>query len=158
MDPFSRKKTIFLIRMVVIITTAYFILFTPSANKQLENWGYLFIAVYFLTNLIVARIPETFFYNDKIFYGFILCDSMLLPAGIYFSGYVGSDLYLMYFFIVSLTTITSHFKYLMINALIFSGIYGWMLYQNGFLTGPLAVSYSIRIPFIIVIAMFYGHC
>lgn len=155
--PFSRKTTIFLIRMMVIITTAYFIIFTQSANNQFENWGYLFIAVYFLTNLIVARIPEASFYNDKIFYGFILCDSMLLPAGIYFSGYVGSDLYLMYFFIVSLTTITSHFKYLMINALIFSGIYGWMLYEKGFLAGPLAVSYSIRIPFIIVISMFYGY-
>jgi PAS domain S-box-containing protein len=155
--PFSRKKTIFLIRMVVIITTAYFILFTPSAHKQLENWGYLFIAVYFLTNLIVARIPEASFYNDKIFYGFILCDSMLLPAGIYFSGYVGSDLYLMYFFIVSLTTISSHFKYLLINSLIFSSIYGWILYQNGYLTGPLSVSYSIRIPFIIIISVFYGY-
>lgn len=156
-DTYSRKKTIFLIRMVVIITTAYFILFTPSANKDLQLYGYIFIVVYLLTNLIVARIPEAYFYNDKIFYGFILCDSMLLPAGIYFSGYVGSDLYLMYFFIVSLTTISSHFKYLMINAVIFSGIYGWILYQKGFLTGPLAVSYSIRIPFIIAIAMFYGY-
>jgi len=156
-DIYSRKKTIFLIRMVVIITTAYFILFTPSASKNFQVYGYIFIALYLLTNLIVARIPEPYFYNDKIFYGFILCDSLLLPAGIYFSGYVGSDLYLMYFFIVSLTTISSHFKYLMINAIIFSGIYGWVLYQKGFLTGPLSVSYSIRIPFIVSITMFYGY-
>lgn len=74
---FSRKKSIFLIRMVVIITTAYFILFTPAANKQIENWGYLFIICYMLTNLLVARIPEKFFYDDKIFFGFILCDSIL---------------------------------------------------------------------------------
>ena len=155
--PLSRKKTIFLVRLMVIITTAYFIIFSPSAGKGWEIYGYIFITVYLLTNLIVAYIPEKFFYDDKIFYGFILSDSILLPAGIYFSGYVGSDLYLMFFFIISLTTMSSRFGYLMINTLFFSIIYGWLLYQKGFLTGPMAVSYLIQIPFIIVIAMFYGY-
>ena len=156
-NSYSRKKMIFLIRLVVIITTAYFIIFTPAQNKQFENWGYIFIAVYLMTNLIVSCLPDHFFYDNKIFYGLVLCDSIMLPAGIYFSGYVGSDLYLMYFFIVSLTTISSRFKYLLINAVIFSGIYGWLLYQKGFLAGPMAASYSIRIPLIIVITVFYGY-
>lgn len=155
--PFPRKKIIFLVRLAVIITTAYFILFSPSASKECETCGYIFIAFYLLTNLIVARIPEKYFYNDKLFYGLILCDSIMLPAGIYFSGYAGSDLYLMYFFIVLLTTMGSRFEYLMINIIIFSVIYGWLLYQQGFLTGPAAISYLIRIPFIIVVAMFYGY-
>jgi PAS domain S-box-containing protein len=154
--PIPRKKTIFLVRLMVIITTAYFIVFSPSTGKGLEIYGYIFITFYLLTNLIVAYIPEKYFYDDKIFYGFILSDSILLPAGIYFSGYVGSELYLMFFFIISLTTMSSRFGYLMINTLFFSVIYGWLLYQKGFLTGPMAVSYLIQIPFIIVIAMFYG--
>jgi len=152
-----RKKTIFLVRLMVIITTGYFILFSPSAGRGFEIYGYIFITVYLLTNLIVAYIPEKFFYDDKIFYGFVLCDSILLPAGIYFSGYVGSDLYLMFFFIISLTTISSRFGYLMINTVLFSVIYGWLLYEKGLLTGPEAVSYLIQIPFIIVIATFYGY-
>jgi len=155
--PIPRKKTVFLVRLMVIITTAYFIVFSPSTGKGLEIYGYIFITIYLLTNLIVAYIPEKFFYDDKIFYGFILCDSILLPAGIYFSGYVGSDLYLMFFFIISLTTMSSRFGYLMINTLFFSVIYGWLLYQKGLLTGPTAVSHLIQIPFIIVIAMFYGY-
>jgi PAS domain S-box-containing protein len=155
--PIPRKKTIFLVRLMVIVTTAYFIIFSPSAGKGVEIYGYIFITVYLLTNLIVAYIPEKFFYDDKIFYGFILSDSILLPAGIYFSGYIGSDLYLMFFFIISLTTMSSRFGYLMINTLFFSIIYGWLLYQKGLLTGPTAVSHLIQIPFIIVIAMFYGY-
>jgi PAS domain S-box-containing protein len=51
----------------------------------------------------------------------------------------------------------SRFEYLMINIVIFSVIYGWLLYQQGFLMGPEAISYSIRIPFIIAIAIFYGY-
>jgi PAS domain S-box-containing protein len=152
-----RKKMIFLIRMMVIIATAYFILFTPPTSKELQTYAHLFIAFYLLTNLIVAKIPEIYFYSDKIFYGFVLCDTMMLPAGIYFSGYVGSDLYLIYFLIVLLTTMSSNFKFLMLNTLFFSVIYGWLLYQKGFLTGPLATTYLIRIPFFMVIAVLYGY-
>jgi PAS domain S-box-containing protein len=155
--PFPRKKIIFLVRLAVIITTAYFILFSPSAGRECETCGYIFIAVYLLTNLIVAHIPEKYFYDDKLFYGLVLCDSILLPAGIYFSGYAGSDLYLMYFFIILLTTMSSRFKYLMMNIIIFSVIYGWLLYEKGFLAGPMALSYLIRIPFIIVVAMFFWY-
>jgi len=154
---FPRKKIIFLVRLAVIITTAYFIIFSPSASKECETCGYIFIAVYLLTNLIVAHIPEKYFYDDKFFYGLVLCDSILLPAGIYFSGYAGSDLYLMYFFIILLTTMSSRFEYLMMNILIFSVIYGWLLYEKGFLAGPMALSYLIRIPFIIVVAMFFWY-
>jgi len=154
---FPRKNIIFLVRLMVIITTTYFILFSPSASKEWENYGYAFIAFYLMTNLIVSQIPEKYFYDDKIFFGFILCDSILLPAGIYLSGYAGSDLYLMYFFIILLATISSRLEYLMMSTIIFSVIYGWLLYQKGFLEGPTAISYLLRIPFIIVIAMFYGY-
>jgi PAS domain S-box-containing protein len=44
----------------------------------------------------------------------------------------------------------------MINTLFYSFIYGWLLYQRGLLTGPTAISYLIQIPFIIIIAVFYG--
>jgi PAS domain S-box-containing protein len=155
--PIPRKKTIFLVRLMVIITSAYFIIFSPSAGKQLEIYAYIFIAFYLMTNLFVAYIPEKYFYDDKIFYGFVLCDSILLPAGIYFSGYVGSELYLMFFFIISLTTMSSNFGYLVINTLFFSFIYSWLLYKRDLLTGPMAGSYLIQIPFIDIIALFYGY-
>lgn len=153
----SRKKTIFLVRLMVIITTAYFIIFSATGHKELAIYGYIFIAAYLLTNLIVVYIPEKYFFDDKIFYGFILCDSILLPAGIFFSGYVGSDLYLMFFFIISLTTVSARFGYLMLNTFFFSIIYCWLLYERGVLTGPQASGYLIQIPFIIVIAFFYGY-
>lgn len=155
-ESLTRKKTVFLVRLAVIVITSYFIILSPSTGKEWENYGYIFIAVYLLTNLIVAYIPDKYFYDDKIFYGFVLSDSILLPAGIYLSGYVGSELYLMFFFIISLTTMSSNFGYLMVNTLFYSFIYGWLLYQRGLLTGPASISYLIQIPFIIIIAVFYG--
>ncbi len=145
-----------MIRLLVIITTAYFILFTQPGSEP-KTWAYIFIAAYLATNLMVAAAPDRLFYEDRIFYALILCDSILLPAGIYLSGYAGSDLYLMYFFIVSLTTMSARFEYLMVNALIFSFIYGWILYQNGYLAGYSAITYGLRIPLVMAIAMFYGY-
>ncbi|HUN55431.1 MAG TPA: ATP-binding protein [Smithella sp.] len=156
-SPIPRKKTIFLVRLMVIITSAYFIIFSPSAGRGLEFYAYIFIAFYLMTNLVVAYIPEKYFFDDKIFYGFILCDSILLPAGIYVSGYVGSELYLMFFFIISLTTMSSSFVYLVMNTIFFSFIYCWLLYKRDLLTGPMAGSYLIQIPFIDIIALFYGY-
>jgi len=54
---------------MVIITSAYFIIFSPAAGRELEIYAYIFIAFYLMTNLIVAYIPEKYFYDDKIFYG-----------------------------------------------------------------------------------------
>jgi len=154
--PFSRKRMVFIIRLLVIIITAYVIIFTPAA-QDLRIMGYVFIAFYLFTNLVVAAVPEAFFFDDRVFYFIIFFDSIMLPAGIYFSGYVGSDLYLVYFLILCLTTMSARFHYLMINIVIFAGIYAWMLYQNGFITGPESISYALRIPFMITIAMFYGY-
>lgn len=147
---------VFIIRLLVIIITTYVIIFTP-ASAELKYWGYAFIAFYFFTNLVVAALPEAFFFDERVFYFIIFFDSIMLPAGIYFSGYVGSDLYLVYFLILCLTTMSARFSYLMVNILIFSAIYAWMLYQNGFMAGAESISYALRVPFMIVIAMFYGY-
>ncbi len=152
--PFSRKKMIFIIRLLVIITTAYFIIFTGDEPSSV---GYLFIVAYLLTNLIVFWLPERFFYEGRFFYALILCDSIMLPTGIFLSGYIGSDLYLLYFFVLALTAMGAKFEYLMINILIFSFLYGWYLFHNGFLTEGSAVNYGLRIPFILTITMFYGY-
>ena len=36
-------------------------------------------------------------------------------------------------------------------------VYGWLLYQEGLLQGPEAVSYTLRLPFILVITLFLGY-
>jgi len=40
--PISRKKQFFSFALIVIITTSYFITFSPSAGKGWEIYGYIF--------------------------------------------------------------------------------------------------------------------
>lgn len=152
---FSRKQMIFLIRLMVIVVTAYVMLFTPETGT-FRTIGYVYIAFYLFTNLVVAYIPERYFHQTRIFSFFVFFDSIMLIIGIYLSGLVGTDLYLVYFLIICLATLSAQFRYLMINVVLFSGLYGLFLYQKGYLTGDLAISYSLRLPFIIVISLFYG--
>lgn len=152
---FSRKQVVFIIRLMVIIVTAYVIVFTPGANLH-RHWGYGFIAFYLFTNLVVAYLPQRFFDQEPIFYVFVLFDTLMVAAGIYLAGMVGTDFYLVYFLVICLASMGARFRYLMINVVLFAGVYGWLLHEKGYLAGDLAVSYFLRLPFIVIIAMFYG--
>ncbi|MCF8025566.1 MAG: PAS domain S-box protein [Desulfobacteraceae bacterium] len=151
----SRKHMVFLIRLLVIIAIAYVIIFTPAQEVN-EFWGYAFIAFYLFTNLIMAYMPDRYFEEGQIFYFFVFFDTLLIVGGIYVAGLVGTDLYLAYFLILCLASLSAQFRYLIISAMVFIGLYGWFLYKNGYLAGDMAVSYLLRLPFILVIAIFYG--
>ncbi|NOY68580.1 MAG: hypothetical protein GXP53_03685 [Deltaproteobacteria bacterium] len=151
----ARKRMIFTIRLLLIIITAYVMLFTPSGREHLVLKAF-FIAFYLASDLIVAALPERFFSNFRLFYLLICFDTIVVAAGIWLSGQAGSDFYLIYFLIISLSTLSSRLRYLMLNAFIFAGVYGWLLFQQGLLSDDLAVGYCLRIPFIVIISLFYG--
>jgi hypothetical protein len=48
-------------------------------------------------------------------------------------------------------------RYLMANTMVFALLYGWFLYKKGMFMGDMAVSYALRLPFMIVIALFFGY-
>jgi len=45
----------------------------------------------------------------------------------------------------------------MINATVFTFLYGWILYQKNLLEGNLCVTNALRLPFVIIIAFFFGY-
>jgi PAS domain S-box-containing protein len=150
----SRKRIIYIIRLLVVIVLAYFIVFSPVDGAKYA--GYAFIAFYLATCLLVFYIPESYFYEGPLFYGFALFDSVMIGIGIYLSGMAGTDLYLVYFFIICLAAMGAKFRYLMISVTLFAGIYGIILYNQGYLAGDEAVGYLLRLPLIVVIAIFFG--
>lgn len=150
----SRKRIIYVIRLAVAIVLAYFILLSPADTMHYA--GYAFIAFYLATCLLVFYIPERHFYDGRLFYGFALFDGLMIGVGIYLSGMAGTDLYLIYFFVICLAAMGAQFRYLMISVVVFSGIYGFILYNQGYLAGAEAAGYLLRLPFIVVIAMFFG--
>ncbi len=152
----TRKRLIFLIRLLVIISISYIMLLTPG-NEDLKYWGYGFICLYLFSNLLLSRLPDYFFEQAALFYGIVLFDVVMIAAGIYFAGMEGSDLYLVFFLIVCLATLGAELKNLIVVCILFVIVYGWLLYRDGLLQGDMAVSYSLRLPFILVITLFLGY-
>jgi len=152
----KRKKLIFLIRLLVIISISYLMLLTP-VESQLKYWGYGFIVLYLASNLLISCLADDLFEGKKLFYGIVLFDCFMIVVGIYLAGMEGTDLYLVFFLIICLATLGSDLKHLIVASFVFVFVYGWLLYQQGLLLGDMAVSYCLRLPFILVIALFLGY-
>jgi len=151
-----RKRNIIITRLLVVIIISYLTIFGPLKGIRII-WSYLFIAFYLSTNLLLPYIPDRFFTTRKIFYALVFFDSGMVSLGIYLSGQAGTDFYLVYFIILALAAISIELKYLMINTIIFVFLYGWILYQNGSFKGDMAATYALRLPFIVIIALFFGY-
>ncbi len=151
-----RKRNIIIIRLLVVIIISYLTIFGPLKGIKVI-WSYLFIAFYLSTNLLLPYIPDRFFTTRKIFYALVFFDSGMVSLGIYLSGQAGTDFYLVYFIILALAAVSIELKYLMINTIIFIFLYGWILYQNGSFKGDMAATYALRLPFIVIIALFFGY-
>ncbi|MEA3438330.1 MAG: ATP-binding protein, partial [Thermodesulfobacteriota bacterium] len=108
------------------------------------------------TNLFLSYIPNRYYYDKKIFYILFFFDSIMICLGIYLSGNASTDFYLIYFLIIGLASMSTSLKYLMINTTVFTLVYGWILFEKGLLTGDMGTSYALRLPFMFIIALFFG--
>jgi PAS domain S-box-containing protein len=149
------KKHILPGQLMVTIIISYLTIFGPAKDKWVIG-SYIFIAIFFSTNLFLPYIPIKYYYDKTIFYILFFFDSIMICLGIYLSGNASTDFYLIYFLIIGLASMSTSLKYLMINTTIFTLIYGWILFQKGHLAGDMGTIYALRLPFIFIIALFFG--
>ncbi|MDZ7760320.1 MAG: ATP-binding protein [Desulfovermiculus sp.] len=152
----SHKSNIFYIRLTAIISLAYMLVFEPGSFEN-KFWSYLYIALYMGTNLILSALPDRLFYKRK-FYNLLVCfDTIMITLGIYLVGQVETSFYLIYFFIIGIAALSTDFRYLMINTGLFVLIYGWIMYNQGNLSGEYATLYALRLPFVFVVSLLFGY-
>ena len=149
------KKQIIPVQLMVTIIISYLTIYGPAKDKWVTG-SYIFIAIFFSTNLFLPYIPNRYYYDKKIFYSLFFFDSIMICLGIYLSGNASTDFYLIYFLIIGLASMSTSLKYLMINTTVFTLVYGWILFQQGHLTGDMGTSYALRLPFMIIIALLFG--
>jgi len=150
------KKQILPVQLMVTIIISYLTIYGPAKGKWVIG-SYIFIAIFFSTNLFLPYIPVRYYYDKKIFHILFLFDSIMICLGIYLSGNASTDFYLIYFLIIGLAAMSTGLKYLMINTTVFTLIYGWILFQKGHLTGDMGTSYALRLPFMFIMALFFGN-
>ncbi len=86
-----------------------------------------------------------------------LGDTAITTGLIYVSGNASSDLYLTYFVIIFIATMTRTLKQLFLFLSLVCTFYGFTLYQEIHTTGELHEHHLLRIPLFLVMAIFYGR-
>jgi PAS domain S-box-containing protein len=152
----QNKKKILSLRWAVIIVTSYLILFGKGKVTDI-NLGHLLILVYILSNFLLIFVPPKWFSNLKFFYSLILIDTGIVSFGMFVSEKVTTDFYLVFFLILIFASMSRNYKLLMIISGVAASLYGILLYSWGLLNSEHAISYAIRIPFIFIMAAFYGY-
>jgi PAS domain S-box-containing protein len=152
----QNKKKILSLRWAVIIITSYLILFGKGKIADIDL-GPLFILVYILSNFILIFISPKWFSNLKFFYSLVLIDTGIVSFGMFLSEKGTTDFYLVFFFILIFASMSRNYKLLMIISGVTASLYGILLYSWGLLDSEHGISYAIRIPFIFIMATFYGY-
>jgi PAS domain S-box-containing protein len=155
MEDLNKKKIINL-RWTAIIVTSYLIIFGKGKIAHIDL-GHLLILVYILSNVLVIFIPPKWFSNLKFFYSLVLIDTGIVSFGMFLSEKVTTDFYLVFFFILIFASMSRNYKLLMIISGVTASLYGVLLYSWGLLSSEQGSSYAIRIPFIFIMAAFYGY-
>jgi PAS domain S-box-containing protein len=152
----DRKKIILCLRWTVIIVTSYLVLFEKGRITDLDL-GHLFVLLYIFSNVILTFLPRAYFSNSKLLYLLIILDTGTLSLGMYLSERMTTDFYLVFFLILIFASMSRNFKLLMAISGATAFLYGFVLYSWGLLDSEYSVSYTLRIPFIFIMSLFYGY-
>lgn len=149
----DKKRTVVLLRSVVVISTSYLILFDGRPQDALAI-GY--ISALILTNLGLVLAPRRWFEQPGFSAALLIGDTAVVLAGLYLTvGCFSQDFLIIYFFTIFLTTITPELVQIAIGAALISGLYGYWLW----LTAGHALNAGewLRLPFFFIVAIFYAY-
>lgn len=147
----DKKRTVVLLRSVVIFTTSYLILFSSQA---LTATNLLYVAVLTVSNVGLALAPRRVFNDAKFPPCLLLGDTALVVFGLYETVGFSQEFLIVYFFTIFLTTAAETLGQIAIGATLVSGLYGYWLYVST--GGVMDSSHWLRLPFFFVVAIFYA--
>ncbi len=152
----QNKKTILTLRWTAIIVTSYLILFGQGKVTS-ANLGHLLIMLYILSNIVLTFVATPWFSKGRFYYSLIVVDTLIVSIGMYLSEQVTTDFYIVFFLILILVSLSRNYKLLLAISGIIASLYGILLYSWGFFNTSYGISYFLRIPFVLIMAAFYGH-
>lgn len=149
----DKKRTILLLRTVVVLCTAYLVMFGPHPT---DPWALLYVALLFASNLVLGWVPASLFYQTSFSAGLLLADTGFVVAGLYFTvGSFSQDFLIIYFFTIFLTAATRGVAQIALAAAVVSGLYGYWLWIS--LGGQVGPTEWLRLPFFFIVAVFYAY-
>ena len=157
MPPSGKEgQTFVLLRYVLIIAAAYLFLFEGEGAAPAILL--VFIAGALASNVFLGRFPEDLLLRPLTL-GVIICaDIAWIAAGLWYKGNFGSDIFFLYFFVLILAAIGQNIILIACVSLVLAGMDVAFFVPAPWEDKSIWTSPSlIRIPFMFIAALFYGH-
>lgn len=144
-----------LLQTLVTIVLSYQLLFSREADLPTDERQFL-VAVLLLIITILMFLPARVLERNWFTGALVVGDTALTTLIIYLSGNASSDLYVTYFLIVLIAAFTTSLKQLIGLSTILCLAYGGILYFELKQAGSVDESHLLRIPVLLIMAVFYG--
>ncbi|MGH7164566.1 MAG: ATP-binding protein [Nitrospiraceae bacterium] len=140
---------------LVTIVLSYQLLFSHDALLSVEGQEYVILGLMVLVAGLMA-LPAWLVEAAWFPAALAVTDTAVTSAVIYVSGDAGSDTYLAYFAIVLIATASRSFGLILALAALVCAVYGVVLYMGSLETTGLLEQHLLRLPLLMVMAIFYG--
>nr|MBI3611659.1 hypothetical protein [Nitrospirota bacterium] len=149
------RRGFVLLQTLVTIVLSYQLLFSRKTDLP-DDVRQLIIVVLLLIITILMFLPARVLERNWFAGTLVIGDTALTTAIIYLAGNASSDLYITYFLIVLLAAFTTSLKQLIGLSTILCLAYGGLLFFELNQTGSVSESHLLRIPILLIMAIFYG--
>jgi membrane-associated HD superfamily phosphohydrolase len=154
LDAATRFRFI-LLQTLVTIVLSYQLLFSRETDLPTDA-RQLITAVLLLVITVLMALPAWVLERNWFTSTLVIGDTALTTLIIYLSGNASSDLYITYFLIVLIAAFTTSLKQLIGLSSILCLAYGALLFLDLNQTGAVSESHLLRIPTLLIMAIFYG--
>lgn len=147
------KASVILIRWPVVIICSYLLLY-PLDHLFPDSLLHFFIFSYIGSNVGLYFVNEKQFASASFYSPLVLADTLVLTFSLVINGHIEADFYLTYFLLIIICCIFENPRILALITLLAPVIYGVLLFRS---TGDFNPSVYLRLPFLFIIALFYGY-
>ncbi len=150
------RPTIVLVRWVLIVATAYLLLFSRPLAETPAPVA-LFVAGYLASNLLVSALYNAGRWRERYDAAVVLFDTVAVAIGLLLTPNASVDFFPVYFLVVFLVALTRRVE-LLVGAALFISVAHVATLSHFVPTNELIHDgYTLRIPFLLVVAWFFGY-
>ena len=144
-----------LLQTLVTVVLSYQVLFSEETRLSLESKEAITLGLLLAlasVMLIPARVIDAKWFVGTL----VTADTALTTAVIYWASDTFTDLYLIYFLIILIATVTPSLNYHIALSVFLCMAYGVIQYLGEWHAGAISESHLLRIPVLLIMAIFYG--
>ncbi len=151
-----QAHAIVLLRWVLIVATSYLVLFSRPLSEVTPAVA-LFVAGYLASNVVLTELLPRLRSPAVLDWVLIVVDTAALSVAVVLTDSSSSDLFVLYFAVLFLSALSERIGLVVGAALLVTVAHLYTVSHFVGLGVLLQQGYMLRIPFLFVVALFFGH-